>query len=94
MGTAFRCPLLFGLELVKRTVKSDVRQASLEDRPVIGMKPPEGNSNGIHPRFWNDSACAIFLMVILCEGVMESGIHLMSMFVSARDCPPACISYW
>jgi diguanylate cyclase (GGDEF)-like protein len=45
------------------------------------MKPPEGKSNSIHPRFWNDSTGAIFLMVILCEGVMESGIHLMSMFV-------------
>ncbi len=45
------------------------------------MKRPEQNPQRIHLRFWNDSAAAIFLLVILCEGVMESGIHLMSMFV-------------
>ena len=55
----------------------------MEERAVVGMKPPEGNSKSIHPRFWNDSAGAIFLMVILCQGVMEFGVYVLSMRTSS-----------
>ena len=55
----------------------------MEERAVVGMKPPEGNSKTIHPQFWNDSAGAIFLMVILCQGVMELGVYVLSMRTSS-----------
>ena len=42
------------------------------------MKTVKGNPRRIRPHFWNDSAAAIFLMVILCQGVMESGVYALS----------------
>lgn len=37
----------------------------------------------ITPRFWNDNAGAIFLLVIFCEGVMELGVYVLSTQISA-----------
>jgi len=34
---------------------------------------------------WHDNAGAIFLMVILCQGVMEAGVYVLSMHVSVLN---------
>ncbi len=49
------------------------------------MKTVERNPGGIRPHFWNDSAAAIFLMAILCEGVMEVGVHGLSTHTSSLN---------
>ena len=37
------------------------------------------------PHHWHDNAGAIFLMVILCQGVMEAGVYVLSMHVSVLN---------
>ncbi len=45
---------------------------------VAGMESANSKRESIRPQFWNNSAGVIFLIVILCEGIMELGVYLLS----------------
>lgn len=55
---------------------------AIQQRAVAGFQPANSKPESIRPQFWSDSAGAVFVMVIVCEGIMELGVYLLSMHTS------------
>jgi diguanylate cyclase (GGDEF)-like protein len=51
----------------------------IQKQEAAVIQAPHENPEKIRLHFWNDSAGAIFLMVIVCQGVMELGVYALSM---------------
>jgi len=51
----------------------------IQKQKAAAIQAPHENSEKIRLHFWNDSAGAIFLMVIICQGIMELGVYVLSM---------------